>query len=789
VELSEGGAVCFFVMASSTQSNIYVVERRAPRIGGVEFCPLEQRVLLSGWSPPADPSAFLAAGCTCPACLGLGMQAPVVAAFAQSAEGSAAQLLSSATGSAAFNLPLTSVPALNSRPGAAAKLYLNFTGAAPSRWGLFDVPTTPAYDRDGDPGTFSNSEIAAVQEIWARVAEKYSPFNIDVTTVNPGNTNNRETLQVVIGGNGQWSSSAGATHPGGMAYTGAFYTASFPNVVYVFSSNLSNGDPKSTAEVAAHEAGHAFGLAHQAVYNASGVQTAPLNTGNSDRAPLMGNSLSSQRGVWWIGPTTSATTIQDGLAILSGPQNGFGYRPDDHGNTPGAATPLTNVQGALSGAGVIERTSDLDYFSFSHPGGNVSFNINPAQQGPMLRLVAQLRDASNSLLASGTPAGLGASFNLNLPAGTYFLVVRSNGEYWDVGQYRISGQIPVPYLGEVRLVGRELQISGTDASDVLVIQRHPVNSGVFSVDLNGQQTQWQIASVDRIRMDMLGGNDLIRIEDSNGPILIERLAYLGGGNDSYFGTAGKDVVYSQSGNNLVYGGDGPDILYGGPGNDTLHGGNGRDWIHGWAGNNQIFGGQKGDTLIGGPGNDRIHGARGHDLIFGGAGNDWLDGGPGNDTMHGGPGFDTMFGGPGNDLMYGNENGDTMFGGPGNDTLYGGKGHDVISGDEEGMEVFLGAGALTGQTGNNYIFGAAGNDTLRAHGGRDTLAGGPGTDTFDIRGAQHVLVDRLPHEVVITQSAAVASSASAMTALSAPAQHQGITAMVRQNDVNDLEDDG
>ena len=43
----------------------------------------------------------------------------------------------------------------------------------------------PAYSKDGDPA-FSAAELDAVQEVWARVAEDYAPFNIDVTTEDPG---------------------------------------------------------------------------------------------------------------------------------------------------------------------------------------------------------------------------------------------------------------------------------------------------------------------------------------------------------------------------------------------------------------------------------------------------------------------------------------------------------------------------------------------------------------------------------------------------------------------------
>src|SRR6266567_1387936 len=88
-------------------------------------------------------------------------------------------------------------------------------GAA--RWGTYNVPTTPAYDADGDATTFSATEIANITEVYQRVAEKYSPFNINVTTVDPGSYSNKSAQRVVIGGAGAW---LGAT-AGGVSYVGA----------------------------------------------------------------------------------------------------------------------------------------------------------------------------------------------------------------------------------------------------------------------------------------------------------------------------------------------------------------------------------------------------------------------------------------------------------------------------------------------------------------------------------------------------------------------------------------
>ena len=194
--------------------------------------------------------------------------------------------------------PLSSVPQLNSDPRRTAQLYLDFIGDPASTWGSDNVPTTPAYDTDGNPTTFSSSELQNIQEIWSRVAEKYSPFNINVTTVNPGSLVHGVDLKVVIGGDGAWT---GGTY-GGLSYVDSFTDTDLPNWDYVFSKNVAAGDPHDVAEAAAHEAGHAFGLNHQSVYSGTTLTT-EYNPGNANAAPIMGVSYNSTRGLWWNGPT------------------------------------------------------------------------------------------------------------------------------------------------------------------------------------------------------------------------------------------------------------------------------------------------------------------------------------------------------------------------------------------------------------------------------------------------------------------------------------------------------
>ena len=78
------------------------------------------------------------------------------------------------------------VPAYNSNPSATATIYLDFDGDFTATWGTYHPGTTPAYDTDGDPTTFTADELVNIQQIFLGISEEFSAFNVNVTTVNPG---------------------------------------------------------------------------------------------------------------------------------------------------------------------------------------------------------------------------------------------------------------------------------------------------------------------------------------------------------------------------------------------------------------------------------------------------------------------------------------------------------------------------------------------------------------------------------------------------------------------------
>ncbi len=347
------------------------------------------------------------------------------------------------------------VPPLNSNY---ATLFLDFNGSYVSQWGSYSNITTPRYDQDGIKTSFGDSEQLSMAEIWQRVIEKFIIFGVWVTALDPFiptkvySTLNEEwndrnafydqnrVLAAMIGGIGSWAGGIS----GGVAYLDAF-TNSIPNAVYIFEDNLVNGDPKFTAEVIAHESGHGFGLEHQSTYDAFGNKTDEYNPGTSAKAPIMGNSRSAARGLWWYGTSSACSTCyQDDIAVIARSQNGFGFRPDDHGGDNTSASQLGINGNSVSATGIIGSTLDQDRFKFTTTiGGQASFTANVARYGAMLDLALLLYDSNGNIVASADTTSLQESIlNLNLTAGTYFLVVKSHGSYGDVGQYTITGTVP-----------------------------------------------------------------------------------------------------------------------------------------------------------------------------------------------------------------------------------------------------------------------------------------------------------------------------------------------------------
>lgn len=330
------------------------------------------------------------------------------------------------------------VPAYSSLPSAAKIIYLDFDGNTESSWGSYSNVVTPEFNTDGQAG-FSAAELQKIYDIWRVVAEDYSPFNINVTTVDPGSYANGVAIKVSIGA-GNWFGAAG-----GVGYINGF-TNSASNTVFVFNQYLAN-NAKYIGDAASHEAGHAFGLQHQSAYSGA-TKTADYYSGSGDgRAPIMGNSYSATRGLWWNGQSTSSTTYQDDMSVLARSANGFGYRADDYGSSADTAFSLIANGTTIGASGVITQTTDKDFFAFSTAAGSVSISLTvPSFNNLDGRLELWSADGLTLLASSDPSNSFGGSITMNLAAGEYLIAVASHGSYGDVGQYTLSGTIVAGYV-------------------------------------------------------------------------------------------------------------------------------------------------------------------------------------------------------------------------------------------------------------------------------------------------------------------------------------------------------
>ncbi len=359
-------------------------------------------------------------------------------------------------------IDLTQTFLLSSLVGANQTIYLDFDGntTAGTAWNssLANI-VTPAYNTDGIIG-FSDAEQLAIQQIWQRVAEDFSPFNVNVTTKAPtdindliksSSTDSRWGVRVAIGGSSSdWFGSAA----GGVAYLNSFaWNTDTP--AFVFTSQLGNGNEKYTAEAISHEVGHTLGLNHDGQITPAVGYYAGVNATRGTAtgwAPMMGVGYYQNLTQWSKGEYTSANNTEDDLQIIT-TNNGFGYRADDTGNTIATAKTLTLTGTTVSGNGIIEQRTDVDFYSFVAGAGAINLNINPAVRGANLDILAELYSADGVLIASSNPLDLlAANITTTLAtAGNYYLKIDGVGagdplvtgytDYASLGQYSITGDI------------------------------------------------------------------------------------------------------------------------------------------------------------------------------------------------------------------------------------------------------------------------------------------------------------------------------------------------------------
>lgn len=385
-------------------------------------------------------------------------------------------------------MPLDQTFLMHSRPTASRTIYLDFTGATltGTAWnsGSGSITAKP-YDIDGQPDSFSDTELQRIQYIWQRVSEDYAPFDVDVTTEEPtadrlsrSDTNDQVfgTTVVITNNNGVYSCTCG-----GIAYVGIFNsTTDRYKPALVFYNMLANGDEMAVAEAISHEAGHNMGLSHD------GTSKTAYYAGQGDDpvtgwAPIMGVGYYKPLVQFSKGEYSGANNKEDDFAVMQ--SYGLPLRADDFGNSIYTASAFPGAGSSVDG--VIEQASDVDVFSIAAGAGTLTASVAPASRSPDADLVLTLMDGSGSILATGNPVNqLGASVTFTVPAtGTYYLAVRGTGQGDPAG----TGYSSYGSVGNFRLTASYTGASGNPPQAVLTAS---TNSAIAPavISLDGSQS-------------------------------------------------------------------------------------------------------------------------------------------------------------------------------------------------------------------------------------------------------------------------------------------------------------
>lgn len=642
--------------------------------------------------------------------------------------------------------PLAETFKLHSNRGATKVIYLDFNGqvVTGTAWNSNgNTLTFDPYSIEGD-ATFSNRELEIMQRIWARVAEDFAPFNVDVTTeepplqdlMNTGGGDTRWGIRTIISGNDPLNSGAG-----GIAYLTSFnWDSDTPALVF-------NKGEKGAAEAVTHEVGHSLGLVHDGRTNPVEEYYGGHGTGEVSWGPVMGASYGPNLVQWSAGEYLNASNQEDDINIIT-TRNGFTFRADDFGNTSASAAKIRATKNGsvfnVDQFGIIEQRTDYDFFRIDAGNGAVTLNaVGAGGVDSNLDILMEVYDSSGRLVASSNPDDkLTASVTFNAVLGAYYVKIDGVGrgdpkgdgytDYGSLGQYKILGtfadpensppiindqSLPaVPENAPVgTIVGTPVAVEPNDDQQLKWEIIGGNNGGAFAIN----QTTGLITVANPAALDFEVNpvfNLTVRVTDNGTPVRsdtgVVRIEIrdvvtwrVESGVLTVKGTAIADRINVFVADGIVKVDDGLGVQNTGVAIGSLTAIN----LLGLQGNDFL----RLDATLGTTTANAIRGAQGDDSLISSLGNDVLDGGDGLDQVSyiqalRGVTVNLGVAGPQNTF------------GAGTDTL--------ISIENLGGSNF--ADILTGNGLANVLEGGAGADVLNGEGGDDTIAGGAGADSLN-----------------------------------------------------------
>jgi len=287
-----------------------------------------------------------------------------------------------------------------------------------------------------------------------------------------------------------------------------------------------------------------------------------------------------------------------------------------------------------------------------------------------------------------------------------------------------------------------LKITGDGFGDKAALRLHPGDPSTLDVDLDDDgdaEGGFPRSTFASIKIDMGGGADGFRIDETNGVFTDAEVTQILGGE-------GNDALTGGSATEAIEGGGGDDVIAGGPGFDQVRGGPGNDKFH-WTpldGEGLVEGGEGADTVfVDGSGAaeafsvDQFPAPADQDIRIGyvssgrSAGDSeqrlrgverlHLDASAGDDRITASPDVGRLIA---LDITAGP---DADGSGPieltgDDDVVVGSDYADLIRGG-------VGSDDLDGRGGDDALHGGDGNDTLTGGAGFDSLTGAAGADVF------------------------------------------------------------
>lgn len=380
---------------------------------------------------------------------------------------------------------------LNSRPGAAYTIYLDFAG--------FTMPTGQNWAAgvklpyDGNKavnpatatGTFNAAEQAVISQTWASMADKYRNLDVNITTVDPAVAAGQSATDaqrlayydsqvglahtIITPTNTEPNQDAsGLSAVGSVGHVGG--SSDHTNFNYPGAIDDANGagSPSDITVLAAHENGHILGLSHQSDYAGN---TLVNEYGNGDFGGghayngIMAAPFGNERSAFRLGDSNNGTPThsQNDVSVLldQSVNPGLHLLDSGKGHSFATATPLSITTGVVdvnnpATKGLINPASAAnpqpigidnytkDFFSFASDGislitltandGTDLLTAGLADGGITLRSILNIYDASFSLFGTATDdaSTLFETYSGTLPAGLYFAEITSYGGHAEI---------------------------------------------------------------------------------------------------------------------------------------------------------------------------------------------------------------------------------------------------------------------------------------------------------------------------------------------------------------------